>query len=205
VGQAVPTLVDEQLYDEERACIAGAVPRRRAEFGTARVCARLALDQLGVSPCPIPANPDRSPRWPVGTVGSIAHTDGYCAVAVTLSSRAAGLGLDVEVDRALPADLEADVCTTTERAWLGRWPDHQRGRIAKLIFSAKEAFYKCQYPTTRSVLDFREVELCLDADAGTFLVARVQRKGMTWRFVETARGRLLRTAGLIVTGATLGW
>jgi 4'-phosphopantetheinyl transferase EntD len=203
VAQGVPALVDDCLYDEEREYIAEAVPRRRAEFGTARVCARRALAELGFASCSLAPYPDRSPRWPEGAIGSISHTAGICLVAVALSSRASGIGLDVECDGDLDRELEAMICTPAERRWLDQWMGEERGRMAKLVFSAKEAFYKCQYPTTRSILDFLEVELHIDPDAGRFTVARVHRIGAPWRFIEGARGRLLRTEGIIVTAATL--
>jgi 4'-phosphopantetheinyl transferase EntD len=203
VAQATPALVDDCLYAEEREYIASSVPRRRAEFGTARVCARKALAELGFAPCALAPHRDRSPRWPRGVVGSISHAHGLCAVAVALSSRASGLGFDVELDSALAPDLEAVICTDAERRWLDRWPYEQRGRMAKLVFSAKEAFYKCQYPTNRSFLGFLEVDLRIDPGAGTFTVARVHRSGARWRFAERAQGRLRRTAGFILTAATL--
>src|SRR5437763_335927 len=90
-AQAVPTALDGQLYPEERACIARAVPKRRAEFATGRVCARQALERLGVAVGPLLPHPDRSPAWPPGIVGSISHTDGYCAVAVAEATRALGI------------------------------------------------------------------------------------------------------------------
>jgi 4'-phosphopantetheinyl transferase EntD len=203
VAQAVPSIVDDRLYDEELAYVARAIPRRRAEFGTARVCARRALAALGVGPCSLVPRPDRSPRWPHGVVGSISHTDGYCAVVVARSSQTSGLGLDVERESPLHVDLVDTVCTPTERRWLAQWGGDQRGRMATLVFSAKEAFYKCQHPTTRGFLDFHEVELRIDLDGATFSVVRVHRSGAAWRAVERARGRLLRTAGFIVTAATL--
>jgi 4'-phosphopantetheinyl transferase EntD len=203
VAYAAPAIVDDRLYADEREYVAESVARRRAEFGTARVCARAALAELGFAPCSLAPHPDRSPRWPLGAVGSISHTEGVCAVAAALSSRAAGLGLDLEGDGPLGSDLESVICTPTERRWLDRWSGERRGQMAKLVFSAKEAFYKCQHSTTRSYLDFLDVDLHIDPAAGTFEVARVHRSGAGWRFVEKAKGRLLRTAGLVLAGATL--
>ena len=37
-----------------------------------------------------------------------------------------------------------------------------------LFFSAKETFYKCQYPLTRRLLDFRDVVLELDPQSQRF-------------------------------------
>lgn len=203
VAQAVPALVDHALFNEELEYIARATARRRAEFGTARVCARQALAELGFRACPLVPQPDRSPRWPGGAVGAISHTDGYCAVVVTLASRAAGLGLDVELDEPLAPDLEAMICTPSERTWLDRWPKEQRGRMAKIVFCAKEAFYKCQHATTRCFLDFQDVDLSLEPDIGSFVVVQVHHRGELFRITERARGRLLLSDGLIVAAATM--
>ncbi len=64
------------LFPEEQAYIAEAVEKRQVEFSTARVLARRALYELGVSPQSLCPNDDRSPRWPAGIIGSITHTDG---------------------------------------------------------------------------------------------------------------------------------
>ena len=199
-----PAIDDERLYADERAYVARAVPRRRAEFGTARVCARRALADLGFGPRSLVPGPDRAPRWPPGVVGSISHSDGHCAVVVARSSSASGLGLDVEREGSLSTDpeIEAAVCVAAERHWLTHRPDAERGRLVRLLFSAKEAFYKCQYPSTRTALDFHDVELCIDLAHGTFAV-RVHRTGAAWRSLERARGRLLRTAGFVATAVTL--
>jgi 4'-phosphopantetheinyl transferase EntD len=145
VAQAVPRLVDEVLYREEQAYLVSASDRRRAEFGTARICARRALARLGVMPCPLVPHEDRSPWWPPGVVGSISHTEGHCAVVLASSSQAAGLGLDLEVLGSTDREMEALVCTQAERQWLDGREDTERSPLVRAIFSAKEAFYKC-YP-----------------------------------------------------------
>ena len=48
VVEASPLADSYPLHDEERAVIAGAVPKRRREFAAGRHCARLALARLGV-------------------------------------------------------------------------------------------------------------------------------------------------------------
>src|SRR5437667_3257012 len=61
-----------------------AVPKRRLEFAAGRQCAHEALRVLapldGHSPIGIAL--DRSPVWPPGFVGSIAHTQGFASAAV---------------------------------------------------------------------------------------------------------------------------
>jgi 4'-phosphopantetheinyl transferase EntD len=196
-------VVNAQLYPEELSYVARAVPKRQAEFGVARICARRAMAELGIAPCPLVPYPDRSPRWPEGIVGSITHAAGYCAVVVSRSSRARGLGLDAESDSPLEPNVEARISTVSELRWLGTRPAAERAWLGKLLFCAKEAFYKCQYPTTREFLEFREVELFIDVPGSTFSVQRIARTGETWRSVAAMRGRFLRAGGLILTGAAM--
>ena len=202
-AQGVPARVDDALYAEERELIASAVPKRRAEFGTGRVCARRALAALGAPPGPLLRSADRAPRWPSGVVGSITHTDGFCGAVVALSSSARALGLDAERDVPLEPALEPTVCTPAELRWLGAQPLRERGGLAKLVFSAKEAFYKCQHAITGAYLDFLDVDLAVNLDAERFEIAAIRRAGTDWGGVQGARGRFRRGAGLILTGVTL--
>ncbi|MGW7821409.1 4'-phosphopantetheinyl transferase family protein [Streptomyces puniciscabiei] len=72
------------LYPQETAHLRHALPKRRREFATARVCARRALQALGLPPAPIPPGSNGAPQWPAGVVGSITHRRRYCAAAVAL-------------------------------------------------------------------------------------------------------------------------
>jgi 4'-phosphopantetheinyl transferase EntD len=56
----------------------------------------------------------------------------------------------------LAVHLETVICTRGELAWLDTQPPPRRGLWAKQIFSAKEAFYKAQYPVTGSRLGFQD-------------------------------------------------
>jgi 4'-phosphopantetheinyl transferase EntD len=203
VSVAVPASVTEQLFPEERRYISRAVGKRQAEFGTARLCARQALAQLGLAPCALVPYSDRSPRWPEGIVGTISHTTECCAVAVASVRHFTGLGLDVELDTALERGLESTICTDQERNWLNRFSDAERGRLGKLLFCAKEAFYKCQYPTTKTLIGFQDVEFKLDLDAGAFVVIKLKKVSGEWGFVSRIVGRFRREAGLLVATATL--
>jgi len=200
---AKPALVLRGLYPEERRYIARAVDKRKAEFAAARICARRALARLDVPPCTLVPWPDRSPSWPKGVVGSIAHTTGCCIVAVTNAPQIAGIGLDIELDTPLDADLERMICTDRERKWLQCAKPSERGFLGKLCFSAKEAFYKCQYGTTRTFLDFRDVEIEFDLERECFTIVVLARQGPDWDFVSHTEGRFRRAAGFIVTSVTL--
>jgi 4'-phosphopantetheinyl transferase EntD len=203
VESAPPVLASEQLYPDERAYIARAVEARQAQFGTARVCARAALARLGTAPCSLLPNEDRSPRWPDGIRGSIAHTAQHCAVAVTNAAHLSGIGLDLESDAPLKPGLEKLVCTDAERAWLEGSERDERLWLAPLLFSAKEAFYKCQFTVTRQLLGFNDVQLRIDRHAGTWLVADVSPGVAQRSRVLRITGGFRRLAGLIVTTAML--
>ena len=100
VAVAEGVIADGQadLWPEEAAYVANAVEKRRREFACGRHFARRCFRALGRPDGPLPANPDRSPRWPDGLVGSITHTDTYCAAAVARADDIAGIGIDVEDD-----------------------------------------------------------------------------------------------------------
>jgi 4'-phosphopantetheinyl transferase EntD len=195
VEEAVPQLYDAELFPEERASIAKAVDKRRAEFGTARVCARRALARLGYAPMPLVPNKDRSPVWPAGVVGSITHTRGYCAVVVAPDSAFISLGVDAEQDKTLTPDMIEMICTPHERT-------HLFERDAVVYFAAKEAFYKCQYPLTQQFLGFQDVELDLDLTSGTFGARIIKPELDKPVWLAQLRGRFLREHGLVLCSMT---
>lgn len=203
VAMARPVCVDEALYAEEIAYLADAVPLRRAEFGTARLCARRALAELGFAPQPLVPNADRSPVWPPGVRGSITHGSGWCVVAATAAPHIVGLGIDVEDDAALDPALEALVCTEAERGWLDRRPPAARGLFAKLIFSAKESMYKAQYPLTGAWLDFHDVVVRIEPAAASFAIVELRKTGPHRAAMMRAAGRFHHAGGTIVTTAVV--
>ena len=160
IGDRVAELVAEELDD-----VGASVEKRRFEYASGRACAHRALARLGFARAPLKSGPDRAPLWPAGAVGSISHTAGWCAAAVARASEVAALGIDLEPDEPLEPSLWRLVATDREQSQLERAPASSRGHQARLLFVAKEAFYKCQYPTTRTLLDFRDVECELDGDA----------------------------------------
>jgi 4'-phosphopantetheinyl transferase EntD len=198
-----PRSVDGLLFEEERSYLAQAGAKRRAEFGTARLCARRALLELGIPSGPLVPQADRSPTWPNGVVGSISHSSGWCVAAVTTRPDVAGVGVDIEDDTPLEPDLELLVCTPMERRILAGLGDDMRGRSAKILFSAKEAIYKCQYPTIGIPLDFHDLELDLDSARGEVRLSRVACDEAVRAGLMTIELRFVRLAGLILTAALL--
>ncbi len=142
------------LLPAERASVVAALPRRVREFTAGRHCAREALCALGESPAALPRRPDRQPGWPPGIVGSISHGSAYCGAVVARRATCAGLGFDAEAwGRVRPA-LWRRIATPAEHAWLRAQADAGE-RWATILFSAKEAFYKAQYPLSRSFVGFQ--------------------------------------------------
>jgi 4'-phosphopantetheinyl transferase EntD len=199
---ARPALIADELFPEELLHIARAVEKRKAEFAAARQCARRALARLGIAPCALVPLADRSPYWPAGVKGSITHTAGCCAVAVTTAPDIVGIGLDIEQGEGLDPKLERLVCTPAELAWLHRHPS-DRSLLAKLFFSAKEAFYKCQYGLTRTLLDFQDVEIELDRARQAFRVRDVRSDLPRRHLVRQIAGRFQRVGGYVIAAAML--
>jgi 4'-phosphopantetheinyl transferase EntD len=165
------------LLPAEAACLGRAVPKRIREFAAGRLCARRALHQFGIDDFAVAVGADREPLWPAGYVGSITHTDGLCAAVVAEQARYFGLGIDVERQGAVGRPLWPSICGPVEAAWLDSLPEARAIDLATLIFAAKEAFYKAQFPLVRERLHFHDVAIRVadpdpdsDPEAGRFAV-----------------------------------
>jgi 4'-phosphopantetheinyl transferase EntD len=203
VATAATSLVNDQLFPQELSHIAGAGAKRQAEFGTARVCARQALARLGIASCALVPNPDRSPFWPSGIRGSISHAAGQCAVVVSNASDVIAVGVDFEPNLALDRDLERLICTRAEINWLASFDPKVRGYLGKVLFCAKEAFYKCQYPLTATILDFTDVVLAIDTAKQTFTVVSVSKVCEQWQGYAGVCGQFRQADELIIATAVL--
>ncbi|MFJ6565969.1 4'-phosphopantetheinyl transferase [Streptomyces sp. NPDC091292] len=163
---------DAVLFPEEEALIARAVPKRRYEFTTARLCAREALARLGHPAAPILRDPRGAPLWPEGVVGSLTHCAGYRAAAVAHRDDLAALGLDAEPNAPLPdPDTLALVSLAGERERLAGLAAAHAGlgvHWDRLLFSAKESVYKSWYPLTGRWLGFEEADITISARDHTF-------------------------------------
>lgn len=192
------------LHPSEEQAVARAVASRRAEFTTARACAREALGVLGAPAGAVPVGEKRAPVWPDGVVGSITHTRGFRGAAVAWRSAVRSVGVDAEVHDALPDGVLEAVSSESERALLARLsaarPDVSWDR---LLFSAKESVYKTWFPLTGRWLGFEDAELEPSVD-GTFrarlLVEGPKVDGVT---VSSFAGRWAVDGGHVVTGIAL--
>lgn len=179
----------QTLFPEEHAAIARAVTRRQREFAAGRAAVREAMGRIGLEPGPVPSGPDRAPVWPPGLTGSISHTRQICVAAIGWQQAVGTVGIDVEERAPIDPDLWPSICTPEEHQYLQTQPAGQRGHLVTLLFSAKEAFYKWQYPLTRVLLDFQDVTVQLNE----------QRTGFAVRLVNQARclEHLSRNGGFV--------
>ena len=148
------------LFPEELPLVASAVEKRRLEFARGRQCARAALRRLGLEARPLLTGTQREPLWPTGIVGSITHTTALCVAAVAWQRSYAGVGIDVEPAAPLLLAVAERIATEAEMSALDSMPPLL---AARLIFSAKEAFYKCQFYRTRQFLGFFDVAIALES------------------------------------------
>jgi 4'-phosphopantetheinyl transferase EntD len=189
----------EPLFDEEQAAIARAVDKRRHEFALGRTCARRALAALGVARQALPANGDRSVRWPDEVWGSITHADGLCAAVAARRSDLAGIGIDAELRGRVTPKLWSHIASAREIAWFESARDAAlANERATLLFSAKEAFYKAQFCVSRTFVNFHEVELEFSEEG--FCVRLQNEIGGVFEKGREFYGRYVLLSGHAVTG-----
>lgn len=188
------------VHAEERAAVAGAVARRRAEHLAGRACAHAALRRLGNDGAPVRRGPSRQPLWPPGVVGTIAHAAGVAAAVVARAGDAAGVGVDLEaVDPPLEPAVERLVASPAERASAAAAAGDAAGMV---VFCAKEAVYKCLFPLTGWALDFTDVTVTVDRDGGGYR-AIVNEGWAEHHSLPPLHGRVAVVAGVVVTALWL--
>jgi 4'-phosphopantetheinyl transferase EntD len=183
------------LHPGEGLHLRQAAPRRWRDFAAGRDCARHALARLGVAAAALLPQDGGGPRWPDGIAGSISHTEGLCGAVACHATAGFSLGLDIERLAPLDADTLAAFATPAERSWLEALAPAEAARLAVALFSAKEAFYKCQHPLTGRWLEFHDASLRLHADGRVELAAAPPG-------LDPARyaGRYRVEAGHVLTG-----
>lgn len=188
-------------HEEERACVARAVDKRRREFATGRRLAHELLAALGAPDEPLLPDARRAPRWPAGFTGSICHSREWCVVAVAPREAVLALGVDHEPATPLEDRLRRRILRPSELAVLEGLPPAERGLHAKLVFSAKECLYKAIAEQVGEIVGFLDVELRVDRVARRF-VAELLKPEHAARAPGPLEGRyLLRDEGLFTVMA----
>ena len=111
--------------------------------------------------------------------------------------------LDVEDDADLERDLWPEICTADELRWLDRQLAADRGRLARLFFSAKECVHKLQYPEARVDLEFHDVEVEIDLSRGRFSTRASRPLGSLVPEGASLSGRFARHRKQLLTAMVL--
>lgn len=173
ISHSVCLIAEESIFefDLERNSLRFARAYRKREFIAGRNCARAALAQQGFPEVPILSDDDGIPLWPKGAIACISHSKGYCAAIAGLRSDFRSLGLDLEkTNRLSPAAIERTV-HPDEQAFV-----QSDQKKASLIFCAKEAFFKAQYPQWYTHGNFHDLVLDVDVAAGRLHVASISER-----------------------------
>jgi len=94
-------------------------------------------------------------------------------------------------------------CNEAEKAWLLSLPKPQQQESAALIFSAKECFYKLQYPLTKQWLGFQDAAIRVNLDKKSFKVTLLKKASPLFPKSFTLSGRFLFHGERIFTGLAL--
>jgi phosphopantetheine--protein transferase-like protein len=188
---------------EEYSSIKHAVEARQQEFSAGRMCARQALKHLGCFAGPLRKLPNRSISWPEGIIGTVSHNEIWCGAAVARRCDVAGIGLDIETVTRIGENLWRRIITKEERTWLDRQPAAESQQWAALIFSAKEAVYKCIAALVPQRIGFMDAVIVPDLQEGVFEVHL--KKPITGHLPQELQlqGRFFFFAGAVLTGLTL--
>lgn len=181
-----------ELHPNDAIHVAGAVEARRREFAAGRWCARRALLRLTGHEDLNVGRRGRAPVWPEGFVGSLTHTQGYCAAAVAAHPAYRSLGVDAERLGVVGRSLWPALFTQAEIERLQACDDAAAVLAATVMFSAKETFFKCQHAVTSDWLEFTEAEVAVTAQGFS-----LQRPG--GRREDQVEGRFLVRDGVVIT------
>jgi 4'-phosphopantetheinyl transferase EntD len=168
----------EPLHPEESTGIEQMAPVRLREYIAGRTAARRAIRQLTGAITPVPRNADRSPRWPAGLCGSLSHTRSYAIGVVANTEYFDAVGVDIEEDFRVGQDLWSQLFTPAELSFLRPMPLSRAEQTASLLFSAKEAYYKCLpqfFQKQDEAFAFNRIQTCVDFSAARIDCAALPR------------------------------
>lgn len=194
------------LYPDEARYLQKAVRKRAEEYAAGRLCARLLLREFGIRDFAIEVGAHRQPLWPEDFAGSITHTTGFCAAVVARKECLRSVGIDAEIAGSVKTTLWRGICTAPETSWLRSLPESEQRAAATLIFSAKEAFYKCQFAVTQEHLGFHDVSVELPAwgeKRGVFKVVANRRIQLERDTALPLLGRYLFHEQFITSGIAI--
>lgn len=151
----------EQHGIQPNSRILSSVKKRQAEYLAGRLCARSALEAVGVFDFTVLSSTDRAPIWPLNVTGSITHSGSHAAALACSTEHCQGVGVDIEkIIDAQRYDLTKQICSTDELDYL-QSQTHllDFNSLVTLVFSAKESLFKALYPLVRQFFYFDAVRI----------------------------------------------
>lgn len=137
---------------------------RRSEY----LRSRYLLRRLTGCTAPLPRTPLGGPTWPPGLVGSLTHKDGYVGLALAPASAWRSVGVDAEDLTQVKSEFEPRICNPSDARHLdhlARTTGLPRVAWLALVFSIKEALFKCHHPLGGRLFYFHDAELTeIDAE-----------------------------------------
>ncbi|MDC7683728.1 4'-phosphopantetheinyl transferase superfamily protein [Asticcacaulis sp. BYS171W] len=172
--------------------------RRQREYIAGRNLVGKLLAVLGQGGQILGSDGNGVPLWPKGITGSISHCRDMVFAAVAETDRITALGVDIEDLGRFHDGLAEVVLTVREQAELPS-DEAMRQRQMAITFSAKEAFYKCQFATHAEVLDFLDAEVRIEDEAFHIVMVDQARHG---HLAEGVTGRYAVSDAHV---ATIAW
>tara|TARA_R110000782_G_scaffold19151_3_gene52366 strand:+ start:503 stop:1171 length:669 start_codon:yes stop_codon:yes gene_type:complete len=173
-----------ELTAEEQATLSNSADVRVREYTAARTLAREVITEILPWSGSIPTDSDRCPIWPDGVSGSISHTRSHVGVAIARSARISGIGIDLEPVGSVTQDLYDRLFIRGELDFICSSDDQI---VPTQIFCCKEAVYKAAFPTTRTFLDFHQLEIRLLQSEKEFEVV-YSEDPETLQFIDGGKG-----------------
>lgn len=155
----------DELHPSELEIIRNTSRKRQLEFSTGRHCAKTALAKLGIGDFPVMRNENREPLWPKGFVGSISHCRDLCGAVIAKQTDIKAIGFDIENIRELKQEIEKLTCTPQEITWLSQQTSYTYNELVILLFSLKEAIFKCISSYSNILLSFKDCSIIPELDS----------------------------------------
>lgn len=149
----------EFLHSDELDFISSYGEKAKKDFILGRYCAKNALKKMGfnIAEISLLKLDDGQTTWPEGVIGSISHAPGLSGALVGWKKNFQSIGLDIEQKNRVKTETWNRIFSEEEQSFLLKNNGAHATELATEIFSLKEAFYKFQWPLTRTFLGMRDV------------------------------------------------
>lgn len=159
-----------QLSGAEMSAVSNACEQRQIEFSTGRHLLRKLLRLFGRQDTELLRGNSGAAVLPAGYCGSLSHSGGLCAAALSPVGRVVSIGIDIEKITRLSGDECRLFMPPDEYERLRYADDEQRLHLPVIAFSVREAVYKCLNPVYGRWIDYLDAEVAF-AGAGDFSLA----------------------------------